>query len=1311
VSEPSLHQQAVLWGQAYEILAKRGAIDYLVERGMIDIESPWLQAWRTHTLPNVSAAIIAALGITDPDAPDRVTAAVEHMALTALGAGHTLMRHYLDAIRSTVKPFIAGKLTVKALWCPLNMPATSSATPYEARREKLIKDFAATFGLRGTPDPQWADKGKPANADFILWLEYDGKQTFLLVQEYSYDSPGELVDFRGPEKHLEELKRFRRIVEARSVFARVTAEVEHEQFELADDMWHYLLAYVGKDKPLYKLCQASSYATSMAELLQSRADVTGVIKACALAITPNGIDSLSAHIGGANKDPRHKLMQQMATAYQKAEKVPDDDREALTRLAAKVFNGTVAKLPKPLRAQMKNLRAQMPKPGENYEFSFTEQMTDFYNPDDTFSLEEAAELIPSFPELNDYFGGDAKSLISQELSARLLRQGKLTLRDIHAAAIVAGLKRAQPGKLNLIALEGNPGIGKTTAVREYLSSQASGYLFLYLSPRVVINRDVASLLARPNGQPSGILTLTTNAQLIDTAANWYKKLVDEGKASPKRIEGAVVADGVPHLVTPNGSILVITPEQEREVEDNHTASKFRKKAISEYEDHVQDRKRPGVLRTLSSSARELIALNPGVNRLALTVALQGFKERADCKTTVSSLSELFANRSDTITGVEERRDFARKIPTIVVMVDELAGDGAGAPFVHAIAQWLRQEFLDPFEDEPSPFTVILVAADASLGNEVVFDRYLNAGERAPDKVLVSRSRGKRPFDLAVNKIALGGQKVTALSVMTNSFPASQLTLRYSVRLTTIQPELIKKGSHAGEMQTPRMAILEHTRKALRDSACTEIKKALEAQASQIIYFAQNKRALREIRDDLIAGKSSQGNQGNWGSQGTQGAQRNKTLSEDEVQILDSSVPGYERKRLVSPDVRDKVRVFLMTSSGARGVSFPRADWIIASFPRFNIEAQLMEIAQLIYRGRGKRTDEFGNEINGDAMPRTLVFTIDDFIVSEGAVDERQWLMYSLNLMTLLVMLRSTVFTRITGDAGLMQPLALVPVGAAGTEEVVSTMSQHVSAFLREANVFINGRRTGSNGLVKKAVDNVNKIFGRTELEGFANRERNTLSYISADVADRIQRVAKSMGPLIQRRTDNRPLLPPHTSFFGPVVIESWAEFKKREMFAFEEHNSEIMRASQKLKDELHQIKQTRSLPASLRNPAEALLQILHREEHDEANEFKTVKDLKSLNTWVAVPAGYQIWHQKKQSGKRLSIREAEEWHDELAATLGSWNAMPAVPVYRLFPWVAAVGNINPTNLDLVFDDRYFMASNELNLLNTLLLSRAQSSED
>ncbi|MGB3491232.1 MAG: hypothetical protein WBA57_00785 [Elainellaceae cyanobacterium] len=47
--------------------------------------------------------------------------------------------------------------------------------------------------------------------------------------------------------------------------------------------------------------------------------------------------------------------------------------------------------------------------------------------------------------------------------------------------------------------------------------------------------------------------------------------------------------------------------------------------------------------------------------------------------------------------------------------------------------------------------------------------------------------------------------------------------------------------------------------------------------------------------------------------------------------------------------------------------------------------------------------------------------------------------------------------------------------------------------------------------------------------------------------------------------------------------------------------------------------------------------------------------------------------------------------------------MPVVPKYQEFPWAAVVGQRILNQLALTFDNRYFMTSSELNLLNTLLL--------
>ena len=115
------------------------------------------------------------------------------------------------------------------------------------------------------------------------------------------------------------------------------------------------------------------------------------------------------------------------------------------------------------------------------------------------------------------------------------------------------------------------------------------------------------------------------------------------------------------------------------------------------------------------------------------------------------------------------------------------------------------------------FTVVLVVADASLANDVVLDRYLNAGPRTPDKVLVSRSDGALPFQVLANEMRLGGAKRSVLHVMTNSFPASSLDVRYRVRLSQVRLAPVD-----GSIPAPRKAIRDAIGEILLEFAATEI---------------------------------------------------------------------------------------------------------------------------------------------------------------------------------------------------------------------------------------------------------------------------------------------------------------------------------------------------------------------------------------------------------------------------------------------------------------------------------------------------------
>lgn len=1279
MSELTFQQQAVLWGQAFEVLVKRGVLACLVDKGLVSYDRPELAHWKQVKLSHLYGAMAKHLDILDETVIEQVKAAGQHLAVVAYGLGYTAMREYLTKIE---RPLQRKTLQVRALWCPLTLPGPRDVDAELFTAQRAIHE---RLGLPGTPDLDLVGKGMPGNADFLLWLSGTHNEDYLLVQEYSYDMPSQLGDFREEGAHLDELSRYRRLVDSRGVFARVTAEVDEEQFEISDDISTYLGALTADNKPFYKLCQASGYAESTVKLLAKKGVLTKPCMTRALAITPNGLESVAARfVPGATMDPRFFLMEQLGSAYRKIRKLADGDEAGLRAVVEQVFNGIYRRLPGALMKGAKGLRAA-PQPGEDYLLEFEEQVPNFANPMQCFSRDDILHMVDESDALHRYFGQSARAAVGVALDEFARGGADITLRDAHAAAVVAGLNAARPGRVHVLGLEGNPGIGKTTAVTRYLAKQSTGYLFLYVSPRVVINRDVTEKLARRDGETTGILTVTTNAQLIASAERWHLSQVEQGLDTRRHIDGAVVADGVASLVKPQRSVLVLDPEQEREIEAAHAGSRLSKVTLSENEDVVQERSLLGVLGCMSSTTRELLALNPSVNRAVLTAALQGFREKSGGKHTIQALSQLFKNPADRKAGVEERRTFAQRMPVIVIMVDELAGDGAGSPFVHTIARWLEAEFIEPFGDAGSPFTVVLVVSDASLGNEVVLDRYLNAGDRTPDKVLVSRSEGERPFRLAATKVRLGGAKRDTLHVMTNSYPASELNIRYRINLSAVRLQEVQPGL----METPRRAIRRVAEERLLENAGREILKALDAGAAQVVYFAQDKLFLRDLRAFL---------------------QNEPALSQNpgSVEILDSSVPGWKRKQLLEEEKRDTVKVFLMTSSGARGVSFPKTDWIIASVPRFSIEAALMEIAQLIYRGRGMYRNERGEVVSGDNVPRKLVMLVDDFLLHEEELDMRQWLRQSIDLLTLLVMLRSTIYTRITGDAGLKQKLALVPVGAVGLEELKSLMSSYVVDFIREADTYVRGGGDRAlMGLVSNARTNAFELFSRFRLNATARTVSDGLSFVRhADASDYMQKACGAIAPLLSE-PGGRPRIPEHVFFSGPLLLENWAHFDKREVFSFEGHSVQEQRLTRELYFQLKDVDKNPSFPSALRVPASNLLRVLARESPEAATEFNTIKALNSPNTWVVLPAAYPQFVRRRGDGpedESVCVAEPDLWHDGLGRGLPGGAEMPAIPRYDGTPWTAGVGKTNPLRFDLVFDDRYFMASSEFNLLNTLLLS-------
>ncbi|MEJ6484532.1 helicase-related protein [Nostoc punctiforme UO1] len=1310
--ESSFLQQASIWGQVFEIAVKRGVLQQLIHRNLLLNDHPVLQPWQSHKNADVSQQLVKEFKITDPNHKEWVETMLRHLLVLGYGLGWTAMRECLN--HSQIK-----QPKLEAIWCPLTLPDQQMQRDEE--QEETAKAFQEAFKLP-KPDENLVKRGQPARADFILWLSNESSpnrnteeiipsedfksafsqpkdikrkkiENLIICLEFSYNAPIKFADFQKEAPHREEISRYARYIESRGVFSRVCAEVEGEEFSLSKRLENFLSAFSGQDKPLFKLCQASSYTDRLIHLLRVHKRLEGSCNARAIAVTSNGIESLAAHFFGVEPEPdtRAKLMQSLGKAYCQAKHSKDDVPLDLDAEIQLVFTKLVRSLPSAFKQQAQHL-ADKPTLGQYSHFLFQENVTDFYNPMGEISKAEAIASIEENEALLEFFEGNPVTRIADFINEINPDKATIPLRQVHQAAVFAGITAAQVGKINVLALEGNPGIGKTTAVTKFLKQQkqqSQGFLFLYLSPRVVINRDVTDKLARENQQPTGILTITSNKNLIDAAPEWYKKQVQQNNFPPHSIDSAVVVDGIGKLTRPDCSILFVTPEQELDIDCNIVGSTRFKRRLNERDYSVESLYSPGVLRTIATSARKLLEANPKVNQLVMTAAIQGYRTLNDQSTTVNAFNNLFAKKADTKPGKKERSAFAARIPTIVVMVDELAGDGAGAPFVRKLAEWLEQQFIKPFDTNQSPFKIVLILADASLSNEVVLDSFLNSGDRAPDKVLISQSRGEAAFRVTGTHTKIGPKKHPTLHVMTNSYPASKLSIDYSIRLSPIKPGQNSDGTE----QTIRQAIREKSEEESLTNAYLEIKNGLQQGAEQLIFFAQDKAFLRQLQEKLTTGKEA-------------------LVNREQVEVLDQSVSPDRRLKLVKPPRRDEVRVFLMTSSGARGVSFPKTDWIIAAIPRFNIEAALMEVAQLIYRGRGMYTDpETGTEVSGDNKDRRLVMLINDFIIEREDIDpKRLWLRQSSDLLTLLVMLRSTIHTRIKGDAGLNKNrIAFVPVGSVGDEELLRLMSDDVLDFLREAKIFISDSHPQeAKAIVKRAEQLTANIFKHFDLRG-QSLERNAKSYANYQTLQALVKTVSRISSRLLPSLDNDELkIPDNLTCIGPFWIEDWSDRQTEEIFSFEAWKADVKQNSSRLLGSLKEIAESKKFkfPSKLKRPANELYKLLSREQEGFVIESSTRQALKTKNIVIGLPLDYpHFWDEQSEDDMRQQVlQDPQAWRSALGRSLTPQGLIiPVVPHYRTFPWVAVAGRRIFTQLETVFSDRYFMASNELNLLNTILL--------
>ncbi|MFW6296391.1 MAG: hypothetical protein ACOC04_04290, partial [Halothece sp.] len=316
-------EQAVIWGRVFEISVQRGILAYLLHDHLLDEKHPQLENWRDFRVSQLNKSLIRALKekttlpVQDPHLEQWIQDYLRHLLVLGYGLGWSTIRECLKQ-----KP--SRRMQLEAFWCPLTLPGI--ADPREEEKQKTALDFNQAFQLSGMIDQGLVEQGRPARADFLLWLSssQETKRTpedLILCFEFSFNAPSELADFTLESSHCQEINRYARYLDARGSFSRICAEVKGDRFLFSSTLRKHLSAFSGQDKPLYKLCQASSYTEQLVKLLQQKGRLNAPCTARAMAITSNGLESLSARFT-AESDPRVELMRSLGKAYREMTNKP-----------------------------------------------------------------------------------------------------------------------------------------------------------------------------------------------------------------------------------------------------------------------------------------------------------------------------------------------------------------------------------------------------------------------------------------------------------------------------------------------------------------------------------------------------------------------------------------------------------------------------------------------------------------------------------------------------------------------------------------------------------------------------------------------------------------------------------------------------------------------------------------------------------------------------------------------------------------------------------------------------------------------------
>lgn len=1132
----------------------------------------------------------------------------------------------LNFFREYVKSTGWNLHRLEIVYCQCNFSNENSIRTYNKDQKKVFKELLSqltTARISLSDDEinsyirRYSKKGEFLQADTLMLLQH-GNDFRILCVDLSVFSPTlapKPEDINEIEVIRKYLMREISYLRSKSVFSNLRMDTSTLGVDFSEDLKGYFTAFKYKDKESAKLIQAGSYAHSFYGFLQQ----TGILGQDAEVLL-NVVGYSDRNISTISlRQDKIKLLATCSEIYKKEvtnKEISDSRSEVLGVIelnAARSFQEG-RKFVDSLLAIDKNLTQPV---------CHTEQIDNFVNSID---------------------------IISDKLADELQIDRGLHLRNAHAQLIVKALQSDE----TYIFLTGNPGIGKTTAIANFLKSHINdGFLFLYVSPRKQVNLDIIEKFKDKN---TGLLCdnrlfcINTNSDIIASYS---------GKRTVKYSSNSRSQNFTQKTVN------FLKDNPENQVKENYQRQIARK---NETVIEPASLKTMGVLNSICHGIYSLINCQTS-NNIVATVSIQSLRMKENRQSTLDYLEQIFQdtyNKRDKQVISTKMQEISGRIKHIFIMIDEITGDDGGVEFLAGIFKLVKKYEL---HKPQHGFNTKIIVADASIVDSDVIKQHLENTSHEPDKIYFKKLPKNSDVIEPLQVTPFEFKRLPATVINANSYPARSLQITYKIFI-----EAVKYNENASLKEDNDLV------KRVQSEIIQDINQRLaQPDVEQIIVYIQNKRRLAELTDKIQK-------------------EREFNQFEDYLEIH-ANISEEEKAKI--QECKDTAKVIFMTASGSRGLSFPKTKHILVDIAHFQIEKNLMEVIQVIYRGRGE--DKQGKTLDGE--DKELVFYVSDTAVYYADDAELSLQESKLSLLNLLLILKTAVMTRIVGYGNLgREKFVMIPIGGKSVSAVGDTFSNKMASLIKT----LKSESIRGNKLLKEVYTSLEELLARGEfvLTNSENSRHKGDSYLEMrnDFNKKFLDKCNPLDGLLSY--DNLEI----GHICGSLLVVPLANQNLLEKYQMRLHQEIQKCVDNGLLEKMYRIRDSESYPENVRSAitggAIELLQFLNSDV-EKTQYFEQLSQ--QFDRYYAIPlfafvSGEEMQEYFADSG--LEEPEDRQFRDILSAYMREMypvdSVMPIGHKYQDFPFIVFRSYSLEQSRAKMFTDKYLLSSNELNVLNLIL---------